>query len=184
MFRSELVVTSLESGVREVAELYGSEKSFVVEVQSVRRGSSLPGEAKLQGRRQELAQTTPNQPVDDEAVYYKVAGECLKGCVYGLGWLGRKKRIYVDADASTSQIISFENALSIQLCRHLTATSPTGLAGLPLVRDFLVHAHLFGSCAFLWPLSISRLDRVVLGRSVPRRWLSSSSIGVVERSRQ
>ncbi|KAK9140310.1 hypothetical protein Scep_009991 [Stephania cephalantha] len=30
--------------------------------------------AKLQRRRQERTQTTPDQPVDDEAVYYKVAG--------------------------------------------------------------------------------------------------------------
>ncbi|KAK9100396.1 hypothetical protein Scep_023826 [Stephania cephalantha] len=37
---------------------------------------------KLQRRRQELTQTTPDQPVDDEAVYYKVAGDCPKGCVY------------------------------------------------------------------------------------------------------
>ncbi|KAK9094251.1 hypothetical protein Scep_025720 [Stephania cephalantha] len=36
---------------------------------------------KLQRRRQELTQTTPDQPVDDEAVYYKVAGDCPKGCV-------------------------------------------------------------------------------------------------------
>ncbi|KAK9106857.1 hypothetical protein Syun_022868 [Stephania yunnanensis] len=40
--------------------------------------------AKLQRRRQELTQTTPDQPVDDEAVYYKVAGDCPKGCVYNL----------------------------------------------------------------------------------------------------
>ncbi|KAK9083079.1 hypothetical protein Scep_029550 [Stephania cephalantha] len=60
-------------------------------------------EAKLQRRRQELTQTTPDQPVDDEAVYYKVAGECPKGRVYGLESLGRKKRRYVDHDASTSQ---------------------------------------------------------------------------------
>ncbi|KAK9119034.1 hypothetical protein Scep_017127 [Stephania cephalantha] len=59
--------------------------------------------AKLQRRRQELTQTTPDQPVDDEAVYYKVAGECPKGHVYGLGSLGRKKRRYADADAITSQ---------------------------------------------------------------------------------
>ncbi|KAK9099336.1 hypothetical protein Syun_026381 [Stephania yunnanensis] len=59
-------------------------------------------QTKLQRRRQELTQTTPDQPVDDEAMYYKVAGECPKGRVYGLGSLGRKKRIYVDADASTS----------------------------------------------------------------------------------
>ncbi|KAK9118976.1 hypothetical protein Scep_017069 [Stephania cephalantha] len=40
---------------------------------------TLAEEAKLQRRRQELTQTTPDQPVDDEAVYYKVAGECPKG---------------------------------------------------------------------------------------------------------
>ncbi|KAK9148970.1 hypothetical protein Scep_007727 [Stephania cephalantha] len=62
--------------------------------------------AKLQRRRQELTQTTPDQPVDDEAVYYKVAGECPKGRVYGLGSLGRKKRRYADADASTSQVLA------------------------------------------------------------------------------
>ncbi|KAK9161350.1 hypothetical protein Syun_007691 [Stephania yunnanensis] len=47
--------------------------------------------------------TTPDQPVDDEAVYYKVAGDCPKGCVYSLRSLWRKKRRYVDPDASTSQ---------------------------------------------------------------------------------
>ncbi|KAK9092130.1 hypothetical protein Syun_027041 [Stephania yunnanensis] len=60
-------------------------------------------QAKLQGRRQELTQTTPDRSVDDEAVYYKVAGECPKGRVYNLRSLGRKKRRYVDTDASTSQ---------------------------------------------------------------------------------
>ncbi|KAK9105048.1 hypothetical protein Scep_021892 [Stephania cephalantha] len=59
--------------------------------------------AKLQRRRQELTQTTPDQPVDDEAVYYKVASDCPKGCVYSLRSLWRKKRRYVDPDASTSQ---------------------------------------------------------------------------------
>ncbi|KAK9133027.1 hypothetical protein Scep_012555 [Stephania cephalantha] len=52
----------------------------------------------------ELTQTTPDQPVDDEAVYYKVAGECPKGRVYGLWSLGRKKRRYADPNASTSQV--------------------------------------------------------------------------------
>ncbi|KAK9134592.1 hypothetical protein Syun_013922 [Stephania yunnanensis] len=42
--------------------------------------------------------------VDDEAVYYKVAGECPKGHVYSLGSLRRKKRRYADHDASTSQV--------------------------------------------------------------------------------
>ncbi|KAK9143049.1 hypothetical protein Syun_012449 [Stephania yunnanensis] len=62
--------------------------------------------AKLQRKRQELTQTTPDQPVDDEAVYYKVAGDCPKGCVYSLRSLWRKKRRYVDPDASTSQELS------------------------------------------------------------------------------
>ncbi|KAK9139805.1 hypothetical protein Scep_009486 [Stephania cephalantha] len=42
--------------------------------------------------------------VDDEAVYFNVAGECPKGRVYGIGSLGRKKRRYADLGASTSQM--------------------------------------------------------------------------------
>ncbi|KAK9143328.1 hypothetical protein Syun_012728 [Stephania yunnanensis] len=61
-------------------------------------------EAKLQRRRQELTQATPNQTVDDEAVYYNVVGECPKGQVYGLGSLGGKNRRYADPGASTSQL--------------------------------------------------------------------------------
>ncbi|KAK9121608.1 hypothetical protein Syun_019225 [Stephania yunnanensis] len=61
-------------------------------------------QAKLHRRHQELTQTTSDQLVDDEAVYYKVAGECPKGRVYGLGSLGRKKRRYADPGASTSQV--------------------------------------------------------------------------------
>ncbi|KAK9107995.1 hypothetical protein Syun_024006 [Stephania yunnanensis] len=37
---------------------------------------------------------TPEQSVDDEAVYLNVAGESSKGRVYGLGSVGRKKRRY------------------------------------------------------------------------------------------
>ncbi|KAK9100292.1 hypothetical protein Scep_023722 [Stephania cephalantha] len=59
---------------------------------------------RLQRRRLELTQATPDQPVDDEAVYLNVAGECPKGRVYGLGSLGRKKRRYADPGASTSQM--------------------------------------------------------------------------------
>ncbi|KAK9107994.1 hypothetical protein Syun_024005 [Stephania yunnanensis] len=51
-----------------------------------------------------LTQATPNQSVDDEAVYLNVAGECPKGRVYGLGSLGRKKRRYADPGASMSQM--------------------------------------------------------------------------------
>ncbi|KAK9127872.1 hypothetical protein Syun_016669 [Stephania yunnanensis] len=60
--------------------------------------------AKLQRRHLELTQATPDQPVDDEAVYFNVAGECPKRCVYSLGSLGRKKRRYADPSASTSQM--------------------------------------------------------------------------------
>ncbi|KAK9099000.1 hypothetical protein Syun_026045 [Stephania yunnanensis] len=59
--------------------------------------------ANLQSRRQELTQTTLDQPVDDKAVYYKVAGKCPKGRVYGLGSLGRKKRRYAYPGASTTR---------------------------------------------------------------------------------
>ncbi|KAK9148269.1 hypothetical protein Scep_007026 [Stephania cephalantha] len=52
----------------------------------------------------ELTQATPNQPVDEEVVYYKVASECPRGRVYGLRSLGRKKRRYADPGASTSQM--------------------------------------------------------------------------------
>ncbi|KAK9110242.1 hypothetical protein Sjap_018302 [Stephania japonica] len=45
-------------------------------------------------RCRELTEATPDQSVDDEAVYLNVAGECPKGRVYGLGSLGRKKRRY------------------------------------------------------------------------------------------
>ncbi|KAK9163462.1 hypothetical protein Syun_004364 [Stephania yunnanensis] len=40
---------------------------------------------RLQSRRQEVTQATPEQAVDDEAVYLNVAGESSKGRVYGLG---------------------------------------------------------------------------------------------------
>ncbi|KAK9100746.1 hypothetical protein Scep_024176 [Stephania cephalantha] len=75
--------------------------------------------AKLQMRRQELTQTTSDQPMDDEAVYYKVAGECPNGRVYGLGSLGRKKRRYTDVDASTSQVLAqpgMDNFMILRSC--------------------------------------------------------------------
>ncbi|KAK9113961.1 hypothetical protein Syun_020758 [Stephania yunnanensis] len=58
----------------------------------------------LQRRHQELTQATPDQSVDDEAVYLNVAGECPKGRVYDLGSLGRNNRRYADPGASTSQM--------------------------------------------------------------------------------
>ncbi|KAK9087157.1 hypothetical protein Syun_029551 [Stephania yunnanensis] len=59
---------------------------------------------RLQRRRLELTLATPDQSVDEEAVYLNVASECPKGRVYGLGSLGRKKRRYAYPGASTSQM--------------------------------------------------------------------------------
>ncbi|KAK9084970.1 hypothetical protein Sjap_025381 [Stephania japonica] len=58
-----------------------------------RRHSSILDRAAPSGRR-EATRATPEQSVDDEAVYLNVAGECFKGHVYGLGSVGRKKRRY------------------------------------------------------------------------------------------
>ncbi|KAK9114323.1 hypothetical protein Syun_021120 [Stephania yunnanensis] len=58
---------------------------------------------RLQSRRRELTQATPEQLLDDEAVYLNVAGESSKGRVYGLGSVGRKKRRYGAPGASTSE---------------------------------------------------------------------------------
>ncbi|KAK9157155.1 hypothetical protein Scep_003729 [Stephania cephalantha] len=54
--------------------------------------------------RSERFYATPDQPVDDEAVYYNVAGEYPKRRVYGLGSLGRKKRRYAGPGANTSRL--------------------------------------------------------------------------------
>ncbi|KAK9163791.1 hypothetical protein Syun_004693 [Stephania yunnanensis] len=84
-------------------------------------------DVKLQMRRQELTQTTPDQPVDDEAVYYKVAGVCPKGRVYSLRSLGRKRR-YVDPDASTTQVfcgyLGFLSCVFDQRCPRPASSSP------------------------------------------------------------
>ncbi|KAK9118597.1 hypothetical protein Scep_016690 [Stephania cephalantha] len=115
-----------QRSVRKVAELYGSEKSFVTNTSETpptmnevylhlhtvnHDGVTFIDTrleqfyAKLQRRRQELTQATPDQPVDDEAVYFNVVGECPKGRVYGLRSLGRKNRRYADPGASTSQLL-------------------------------------------------------------------------------
>ncbi|KAK9142091.1 hypothetical protein Syun_011491 [Stephania yunnanensis] len=51
----------------------------------------------------EATRATPEQSVDDEAVYLNVAGESSKGRIYGLGYVGRKKRRYGTPGASTSR---------------------------------------------------------------------------------
>ncbi|KAK9157037.1 hypothetical protein Scep_003611 [Stephania cephalantha] len=67
--------------------------------------------AQLQRRRQELTQATPNQPVDNEMVYYDVVGGCPKGRVYDLESLGRKMRKYADPGGSTSQVSSMNKGI-------------------------------------------------------------------------
>ncbi|KAK9132680.1 hypothetical protein Scep_012208 [Stephania cephalantha] len=59
--------------------------------------------AKLVRRREEHPQATPDQPIDEEQLYYDAAGVCPKGPVYGLESLARKTRRYADPGASTSQ---------------------------------------------------------------------------------
>ncbi|KAK9087184.1 hypothetical protein Syun_029578 [Stephania yunnanensis] len=69
--------------------------------------------AKHQRRRQELTQTTPNQSLEDEAMYYKVAGECPKGSVYNLRTLWRKKRRYLIRAGSEAKLLdSVSNLVS------------------------------------------------------------------------
>ncbi|KAK9158378.1 hypothetical protein Scep_004952 [Stephania cephalantha] len=59
--------------------------------------------AKLVRRREEHTQTTPDQQIDEEQLYYDAAGVCPKGRVYRLGSLAKKTRRYADPGASTSQ---------------------------------------------------------------------------------
>ncbi|KAK9166524.1 hypothetical protein Scep_001715 [Stephania cephalantha] len=59
--------------------------------------------AKLVRRREEHTQATPDQPIDEEQLYYDAAAVCQKGRVYGLGSLARKTRRYAVPGASTSQ---------------------------------------------------------------------------------
>ncbi|KAK9098592.1 hypothetical protein Syun_025637 [Stephania yunnanensis] len=97
--------------------------------------------AKLQRRRLELTQATSDQPVDDEAVYFNVAGECPKGRVYGLGSLGRKKRRYAYSDASTSQMEAIGTILMSALhsasflVMHTWLQDRVGLASIVLYED-------------------------------------------------
>ncbi|KAK9169549.1 hypothetical protein Syun_001689 [Stephania yunnanensis] len=58
--------------------------------------------AKLVKRREEHTQATPDQPIDNEQLYYDASEVCPKGRVYGLGSLARKPRRYADPGASTS----------------------------------------------------------------------------------
>ncbi|KAK9111687.1 hypothetical protein Scep_019206 [Stephania cephalantha] len=101
--------------------------------------------AKLQRRRLELTQATPDQQVDDEAVYLNVAGECPKGRVYGLGSLGRKKRRYADPGASTSQMPEMVprsefNSVAEQL-RHVVAFMQRQFGMTMDGATYLNHSH-------------------------------------------
>ncbi|KAK9150600.1 hypothetical protein Syun_008909 [Stephania yunnanensis] len=95
---------------------------------------------RLQRRCQELTQATPDQSVDEEAVYLNVVGECPKGRVYGLGSLGRKKRRYADPGASTSQMPDMVpraefNVVAEQLRKNGISNRTVGETGKPILLD-------------------------------------------------
>ncbi|KAK9121723.1 hypothetical protein Syun_019340 [Stephania yunnanensis] len=101
---SSTAITTTTYGLGGSAVLYFV--SFGLDLRYVDMIANLEVADVFCARAKELTQTTSDQPVDDKAVYYKVAGECPKGRVYSLGSLGRKKRRYVDPDASTSQVLA------------------------------------------------------------------------------
>ncbi|KAK9121089.1 hypothetical protein Syun_018706 [Stephania yunnanensis] len=114
--------------------------------------------AKHQRRHQELTQTISDQLLDDQAVYYKVAGDCPKGCVYSLRSLWRKKRRYVDPDASTSQWPWLRSSLischsSVLPCRGPPCSVPRSPAAGPL-SSLLSCSSSFLRCCYLLCVSM------------------------------
>ncbi|KAK9083459.1 hypothetical protein Scep_029930 [Stephania cephalantha] len=103
--------------IQSVTELQDGSALFITVAKYLSPSRHDIDQAKHQRRRQELTQTTPDQPLDDEAVYYKVAGDCPKGCVYSLRSLWRKKRRYVDPDASTSQVLAQRGMSNFMILR-------------------------------------------------------------------
>ncbi|KAK9121278.1 hypothetical protein Syun_018895 [Stephania yunnanensis] len=59
--------------------------------------------AELMRRREEHTRATLDQQIDEKQLYYDAVGECLKGYVYGLGSLVKRKSRYEDPSASTSR---------------------------------------------------------------------------------
>ncbi|KAK9092417.1 hypothetical protein Syun_027328 [Stephania yunnanensis] len=111
--------------------------------------------AKLQMRRSEQTQTTLDQPVDDEAVYYKVAGDCPKGCVYSLKSLWRKKRRYVYPDASTSQCLReslfvFVILGSFEMVNAYAGVGVGGNAARDNKKTRVVPRHTIGGELYMW----------------------------------
>ncbi|KAK9120762.1 hypothetical protein Syun_018379 [Stephania yunnanensis] len=78
-----------------------------------------------------------HKPVDDEVVYYKVAGECPKRRVYGLGSLRRKKRRYADPDASTSQVLAQRGMGNFMILRDVS-TPKELLEGVQAMEQVLL----------------------------------------------
>ncbi|KAK9111617.1 hypothetical protein Scep_019136 [Stephania cephalantha] len=56
--------------------------------------------AELVMRREEHIQATPDQPIDEDQLYYDAAGDCPKGLIYGLGSHARRNRRYVGLGSS------------------------------------------------------------------------------------
>ncbi|KAK9121599.1 hypothetical protein Syun_019216 [Stephania yunnanensis] len=90
---------------------------------------------KLQRRLLVLTQATSDQPVDDEAVYLNVAGECPKRRVYGLWSLGRNKRRYADPGASTSQMP--EMVPCAKISPRLSSSLENGESSVEMVEALL-----------------------------------------------
>ncbi|KAK9114418.1 hypothetical protein Syun_021215 [Stephania yunnanensis] len=71
---------------------------------------TLAEEAKLQRRHQELTQITPDQPVDDEAVYYKVAVGDLFGQVRKMHPWADKKTVKQVMDGKLYELLGERTA--------------------------------------------------------------------------
>ncbi|KAK9109760.1 hypothetical protein Sjap_017820 [Stephania japonica] len=99
-------------------------------------------------------EATPDQSVDDEAVYLNVAGECPKGRVYGLGSLGRKKRRYADPGASTSEMPDMVPRAEFNVVARATTKALTlscrGLTVRPIIPICGQQAVEIGCGCFLW----------------------------------
>ncbi|KAK9083883.1 hypothetical protein Scep_030354 [Stephania cephalantha] len=81
--------------------------------------------AKLVRRREQHTQATPDQPIDEDQLYYDATGEYPKGS------LAKRKRRYDDPEP----VGNMHGLLSKHLSSTTTATAATTLGALPAGRD-------------------------------------------------
>ncbi|KAK9134928.1 hypothetical protein Syun_014258 [Stephania yunnanensis] len=80
--------------------------------------------AELVRRREEHIQATPDQPIDEDQLYYDTTGDWLKGRIYGLGsYAGRNIRYIVRG----FHVDSVENAYGLRR-EHLLSTTAVAAA--------------------------------------------------------